>query len=189
MILACPGWAFSVADSNTRLAISNNSSTSASSKRQFTGLFRLRTPSAASCCEASSKKSSCSAVVSKLIPVNGPSQSSQIPSLNCGGQTQLGKGFCKLVKTLGKSLSKPQVQLVYYSPCHSVGWCHIGSKTVRQLDLVCPWFRNPCSQDEYDAIVTLALPWYTFTPFSPLLPLGFLNLIETRSCVLTITFL
>ena len=62
----------------------------------------------------------------------------------------------------------------------------VGSKTVRQLDLISPRLRNPCGQDENDAIVASALPRYTIASLSPL-PLGFLNLVETRSCVLTIT--
>ena len=44
------------------------------------------------CCDACMMNSSCSAAVSKL-GANGPSHSSPIPSLNSGGQSQLGNGL------------------------------------------------------------------------------------------------
>ena len=54
-----------------------------------------------SCCDACMMDSSCSAVVSKLGP-NWSSHSSPIPSLNSGGQSQLGNRSCILSKRLGE---------------------------------------------------------------------------------------
>ena len=54
------------------------------------------------CTNEAPSPESCSSVISKPIPANGPSQSSPIQSLNCGGQSQPGKGLPKLASRLSE---------------------------------------------------------------------------------------
>ena len=138
----------------------------------------------ASCCEDSRINSSCSAVISKPIPANGPSQLSPIPSLNCGGQSQPGKRSCKLAKTQGEITPRvaSSACLLFSMPTR---W--LASSVLRRLDnsTLSLLSSETLAVEMSNSVLGSTLVHYCIilTP-----PLRVLNLLETQSHVLTITW-